>query len=322
MQPWLRNEHWAVYITPREEDGEQVWAWSLYGSHREAPLVEAATFGLVVKGWWRRFWVRPLMRHVVEQAQDGPRHGTVTWMADARGLAVRLEMVLHKTLPLVRWQVHWIYEGPTRLAVQKVILMDVGPFMRVKRARGFGPGYIPGDFLQRTRPPRGQPGALRLHPSPAALALVAPPWPGEDAGHIYSAEHPYTRPEGRAATFPLPKAQGPEFAFAARWGWLWDARHARGLALAGEGQAPFPPIVEAHLHPLHPALRLTYMPRRFPWPPGHHEESPWAGLLLFEGPEAEARRIFREHMALLDDPAWDEAERALHTAPTEATARE
>lgn len=310
MHPWLRNEHWAVYITPREEDDEQVWAWSLYGAHHEAPLVEAATFGLVVKGGWRRTWVRPLVRHLLEQARSGARHGTVTWMADARGLAVHLEMTLHETLPLVRWRVRWDYTGPTRLAVQKVLLMDVGPFGMARR-RSFGPGYIPGDFLQRVQPPRGQLGALRLHPSPAALSLFAPPWPGEDAGHIYSAEHPYTQPAGHGMDVPPPKAQGSDFAFAARWGWLWDAQHARGLALAGEGQITLLPLVEAYLHPLHPAVRLTYTPKQYPWPPGHHEESPWAGLLLFEGPETEARRIFRENMALADDPAWDEAERAL-----------
>ncbi len=321
MRLWLRNSAWHLYVMPRREaTGRVLWSWGLYGSQREDPLLEQATFGLEYRRGRRR-WHRPLAGGMLEHQALDDRRGHGRWMADDSGLQPRLEMDLHPHLPLVRWRLHWEHAGSRPVQVARVVLLEVGPLRPLTSSRHrWGLGFIPAGFLRMRRPGWDESGALRLHPSPGRLTVLGPPWPWEETLAEYSAEErPYRPPrDARAGRSPraVPRPQAPTHAFTTTWAALWDTDHHRvllvGVGPSGAGRA----LVEVRMEPLHPALRLWYEPEPERWEPGHREVSPWAALAFLDAAWLEeGLAAFAQAVGLPADPAMVHLGRRLARGP-------
>ena len=290
MQLWMENPDWQVYVMPRRDElDEAMWSWGLYGRRFEDPYLEQATFGVAYRHKRSRYLHRPYLQRL----QALRKEGRATWQADDQGLQVALEFRLHATFPLVQWRLHLAHQGRLPLEVEEITLLEVGPLRPVTSSRHrWGLGWLPFGFLRMRKKPRSlaQVGALRLHPSPARLVVLGPPWPWEEAPPLYSEDAPYL-PSPRARTpqgSKPPRPTARDHAFLPGLALLWDAQHGRGVAVALAAEARQQPTVEVRLQRLHPALRLAYRPLVSTWSPGHRETTPWAFLALFsrEKPEA------------------------------------
>ncbi len=323
MRLWLENPQWQVYTLPRrDETGEDVWSWALFGTTLDAPLLEQATFGLAYRAGRKRYLHRPFLhRRAREKDHTNPEahSGYLAWQADSLGLRPELEFQLHPAFPLVRWRVTWYHEGQKPVHVQRVTLLEVGPLRPMASSRHrWAPGLLPG-FLRMRKKPQGQVGALRLHPSPAPLEVVGPPWPWQETPTAYSEKRPYLPP--RRARLPQtgeepPRPEAADHAFTPAWALLWDRQHHRGLAIGLVPPAPNWAAVEVRMNPLHPAVRLLYRPAMTRWEPGHQETTPWAALAFFSRADPAPLTAFWDALGLTGQPETLEAQRRLARAET------